>query len=294
MKLDVIVYQYGKVASTSLVTSLNELSGVSAHQCHFFGEEAFRTTITQLCNPNTNDYFFKHSLGQLVENLKAYRLYHQQNRNEDHRCIVLTVAREPFDWFRSLLVQEIEGHMQALRLSLRDKGLAHMTEGQIVTEGVSLIIERIHGALDTVGGNIDELTPSKRRSLDQILPFIDTQDFEAFLFILGRFLLPHWWFQAQFTPEFGVSIADMVDRGQGLLSASTQTGDIYLARYEQLDIAFERLLELENLPHRALVRVNEARDKTFSNEIAGVFQTQRAIELQARSTSAISRTLGYS
>lgn len=40
--LDVIVYRCGKVASTSVLTAVNEMRGVSAHKCHFFGEEAFR------------------------------------------------------------------------------------------------------------------------------------------------------------------------------------------------------------------------------------------------------------
>ena len=293
MDLDVIVYQYGKVASTSLVTTLNKMRGVNAYQCHFFGEEAFRATVTRLCNPDTNDYFFKHSLGQLTENLSAYRLYHQQNRHNGHRCIILTVAREPFDWFRSSLVQEIEGHIPALTLSLRDRGGETMSREQIVTEGLSLLLERIHGALDYVGGRIDDLVPARRRELDQILPFVDTPDFEAFLFILSRFLQPHWWFRTQFTPEFGIAVGDMADRGSGLMGASTETGDIYLARYEQLDSAFERLLELENLPNRGLVRVNEGRSKPFSTEINAVFQTPRALALRGRSQSEISTTLGY-
>ena len=40
--LNVIVYQCGKVASSSLVTTFNKMRGVSAHQCHLFSEEAFR------------------------------------------------------------------------------------------------------------------------------------------------------------------------------------------------------------------------------------------------------------
>ena len=40
--LNVIVYQYGKVASTSLVTTFIKMRGVSAHQCHFFGEDALQ------------------------------------------------------------------------------------------------------------------------------------------------------------------------------------------------------------------------------------------------------------
>ena len=40
--LDVIVYRYGEVASTAMVTAVNEMRGVSAHNCRFLGEEAFR------------------------------------------------------------------------------------------------------------------------------------------------------------------------------------------------------------------------------------------------------------
>ena len=291
--LNVIVYQYGKVASTSLVTTFNKMRGVSAHQCHFFGEEAFRATVTRLCNPDTNDYFFKHSLGQLAENLKAYRLYHRKGPVEGDRCIVLTVAREPFDWFRSSLVQEIEGHIPALTLSLRDRGVESMSTGQIVSEGLVLLLERIRGAIDSVEGGIDALLPAKRRELDQLIPFTDTEDFEAFLFILSRFLQPHWWFRTQFTPEFGIAIADMVDVGGGLLRAPTEKSDVYLARYEQLEANFAQLLELEKLPTRGLVRVNEGHSKQYAAEINAVFETDVAAALKARSCSEITSTLGY-
>ena len=36
-----IVYWWGRVASTSVVTAINEVRGVSAYKCHFLGEEAF-------------------------------------------------------------------------------------------------------------------------------------------------------------------------------------------------------------------------------------------------------------
>jgi hypothetical protein len=115
------------------------MSNVDAYQCHFFGEDAFRATITRLCNADTDDYFFEHSLGQLNENLKAYQLYHQKDRAGGGRCIVLTVAREPFDWFRSSFVQEIEGHIPALSLSLRDQNVDTISQAEIVTEGLALL-----------------------------------------------------------------------------------------------------------------------------------------------------------
>ena len=42
MTPNVIVYQYGKVASASLVTTSIKMRGLSAHQCHFFGEDALQ------------------------------------------------------------------------------------------------------------------------------------------------------------------------------------------------------------------------------------------------------------
>ena len=294
LALNVIVYQYGKVASTSLVDTFNRMPEVTAFQCHFFGEEAFRSTVSRLCSPTINDYFFKHSLGQLTQNLKAYRVYHRAEQTEGDRCIVLTVAREPFDWFRSSITQEIEGHIPALTLSLRDRGVAEMSECEIVVQGLSLLIDRIHLALDTVEGDIDALVPQRRRLLDQVIPFVDTEDFEAFLFILSRFLQPHVWFKTQFTQEFGIEVSDMHPVGEGLFKAESDKSPIYLARYEQLKEAFCTLVTLEGMAYEPLSEVNRGDSKLFAVEISDTFKSDAAQRLKERSRSEITRLLGYS
>ena len=294
MALNVIVYQYGKVASTSLVDTFNRMRDVTAFQCHFFGEEAFRATVTRLCSPHINEYFFKHSLGQLVENLKAYRVYQQSGPSSNDRCIVLTVAREPFDWFRSSVTQEIEGHLPALKLSLRDREVALSSDRDNLIEGLHLLIERIHLALDTVGGDIDALVPDRRRLLDQIMPFTDTEDFEAFLFLLSRFLQPHVWFRTQFSQELGISVHDMLPVAPGLFRAAGERCNVYLARYEELQSAFSSLLELEQLQSKRLSRVNEGQGKEFAAEISEVFNSDAAQRLKTRSRSEITQLLGYS
>jgi len=291
--LNVIVYQYGKVASTSLVTTLNKLRNVTAHQCHFFGEAAFRSTVTRLCDPGTNDYFFKHSLGQLTRNLKAYRLYHSQQASANTRSVVLTIAREPFDWFRSSLIQEMDGHFSGLALSLSDRQGATSSRERIVREGLALLIERIHKALDSVDGDIDALTLAKRRELDQILPFVNTQDFEAVLFLLSRFLTPHWWFRTQFQAEFDIKIAEMEDLGEGLRVSHTPQGAVYLARYEELETAFAKFLVAEGLSPKRLARKNRGYKKKLSSVISESFETERALELKARSRSEMTQLLGY-
>lgn len=293
MTLNVIVYQYGKVASTSVVATLNKLRNVTAHQCHFFGEAAFRSTVTRLCDPGTNDYFFNHSLGQLTQNLKAYRLYHARSASANARSVVLTVAREPFDWFRSSLIQEMDGHIWDLALSLSDRQGATDSRERIVREGLALLIERIHGALDSVDGDIDALTLPKRRELDQVLPFVNAQDFEAFLFLLSRFLTPHWWFRTQFHREFEIKIAEMEDLGDGLRVSQASRGAVYLARYEELETAFAKFLAVEGLSPKRLVRKNRGDKKQLSSLINESFETERALELKARSRSEVTQLLGY-
>lgn len=291
--LNVIVYQYGKVASTSLVATLNKFRHVTAYQCHFFGEAAFRSTVTRLCDPSTNDYFFNHSLGQLANNLKAYRLYHAQSASANARSAVLTVAREPFDWFRSSLIQEMDGHISGLALSVSDRQSETGNRERIVREGLALLIERIHSALDSVDGDIDALTLPKRRELDQVLPFVNAQDFEAFLFLLSRFLTPHWWFRTQFQKEFDIKIGEMEDLGEGLRVSQAARGAVYLARYEELETAFAKFLAVEGLSPKRLVRKNRGYKKKLSNLIHESLATERAVELKARSRSEMTQLLGY-
>ena len=93
--------------------------------------------------------------------------------------------------------------------------------------------------------------------------------------------------------EPGTDIHDMVNEGQGLRSQRTVRGNVYLARYEQLESAFARLLELESLPARRLRWVNEAHKKPLSEEVSAAFQTEPALALKARTRSEITEALGY-
>ena len=64
---------------------------------------------------------------------------------------------------------------------------------------------------------------TKRRGLDQLVTFTDTGELVAYLLTPTRFLQPHWWFRTQFTPEFGVAIADFVNLGVGHTSRQSLT-----------------------------------------------------------------------
>ena len=56
----VIVYQFGKVASTSLVNALNKCPRIEAHQSHFLGESALQRIIPIAVGRGTSAYFHEH------------------------------------------------------------------------------------------------------------------------------------------------------------------------------------------------------------------------------------------
>ena len=86
---------------------------------------------------------------------------------------------------------------------------------------------------------------------------------------------------------------EMSDVGQGFFKVHSASGDVYLARYEELEDAFDNFLALEHLPSKRLIRINKGHRKKFSSEIRAGFKTSSALELKARSHSELTRLLGY-
>ena len=131
-----IVYQYGKVGSTSLVAALNRLENVEAFQSHFLGQDAFFDTIKRLLTAGLDDYFFENSLGQLVANIKVYRHFiNKYHGVSEERLTVLTACREPFDRFRSAVTQDIQGHLTSLRAMLDKRGIVHEQDHETIGRG---------------------------------------------------------------------------------------------------------------------------------------------------------------
>ena len=289
---NVIVYQYGKVASTSLVSALNELEEVRAYQCHFLGYEAFQSIVQRLCNPKLDDYFFEHSLGQLAHNIQAYRYYLRRNEPNSDPCTILSIAREPFDWFRSSLIQEIEGHLPYLKLSVELNNLDCKNDADVVLRGVTLFMERLDLTLNAAP-TLDQLTVQVRRGLRDSIHFANDDDFEGYLFLLGRFLMPHFWFKTQFPTAMGISLNDMESIGEGLFGSSTSKGPVYLMKFEQMNDAFSLLLKLEDLGEVKLTRENESQSKPFAEEIRRVLLSNLGESIRKRAVSETSMLLGY-
>ncbi|MAT93058.1 MAG: hypothetical protein CME59_10700 [Halioglobus sp.] len=289
----IIVYQYGKVGSTSITAALNGLRGVEAHQCHFLGEQAFADTLRRLVNPELSDYFFEHGSGQLLQNLRVYR-YFQRREIDADPVTVLTLAREPFDWFRSAIAQDIGEHLAALRRMLEVRDAAPASEAEVVTEGVPLLLGRLLEAVQHFG-SVDAMCEGARYpELRSGLDHADLADFRAFMFFVNTFLRPHLWYQSHFEPAIGVSLSALQPLASGALCARQAWGGVYLVRYESLQQGFRAMLEDIGLPADAkLPQRNLGAHKPLAAELAAAFRSQAAARLEAVCHSRDTRALGY-
>lgn len=288
-----IVYQYGKVGSTSIIEALNRRRGIEAYQSHFLGEAAFSDTLRRLMNPDVSDYFFDHSAGQLLENLRIYRHYLRREIGDD-ALTVITLAREPFDWFRSGISQDIQQHLISLKLMLDKRHIPYDNASEAVTAGLKLLFQRLLQAIQHFG-SLDQMCNGKRYAeLRKALTHSDQEDFQSFMFFVNIFLRPHLWFRTHFSPALGVSLSDMSTLACGAYKNTQDWGNIYLLKYEQLEESFpEVMIDLGYESKFKLPRRNVGRNKPFADELESIFKSGGAAQLKALCHSQDTRLLGY-
>jgi hypothetical protein len=287
-----IVYQYGKVASTALTNALNKIDNVDAYQCHFMGLPAFQSILERLCQPDLDDYFYEHSKGQLLNNLDCLRFFNVRERSPD-KLTIISLAREPFGWFKSAIRQEIEGHLSALTHALQANGIVAETSEDVVEKGLLLLLNRIRETVERVE-SVDDLTVEYRLQLNQQQTFADDKDFQDYLFLLGRFVMPHVWFKTQFAPQMAFSIETMAPfRDCGFIK-SLSWGNVYLLRFEALQQAYTALLNHEGFTeHPELLAENEGHEKLYTDAIDKAFSSDAATWLAGHTHSSFSTFFGY-
>ena len=287
-----IVYQYGKVGSTSLVNALNTLPESQAFQSHFMGKDAFTATLARLQDPMLPEYFFEHSAGQLIENLRIFRHFSRRDISDD-KLTIISVAREPFDWFRSCISQDIAQHLASFRATLQQKNITHTDDADVLEQGMTLLFRRLLQAIEYFG-SVDALCQGKRYTLHKHINIPDPNDFKNFMFLLNIFLRPHTWFNSHLEKEMNCEIRTMAPLGSTALCHRQSWGNIYLLRYESLSEGFQLVLDdLEYSKEISLPHSNVSKHKPFSAELDAIFSLPEALELQVLCHSKDTKYLGY-
>lgn len=284
-----VVYQMGKVASTAIVEALNTLPAVTALQSHFLGNAALRDIVPTMTSPTTSDYFFHHQRGQLLRNLETTRSMQSIMAGHDPRHLVtLSMTRDPVDWARSSLLQDMDGYVDDLcALAPPDLvGLEARLEAGLV-RALATLAEGM-AAYRTPEGYLAGLrqpdSPPRR------LTATWTQPQRHILTMLMR---PINWFEAHYVVFLGHKVSEMAQDGPLRVLESGRIRHVVL-RYEDLTDAFPRFCELAfgQVPN---LRVrNGSGSKRFAAAVDRAFATPEAAALAtALRRSDYARLHGY-
>lgn len=294
MKTLAVVYQFGKVASTSLVATLNEIENVEATQSHFLGRAALTSIFQTLTRPETSDYFFEHQLGQLIHNTGLTRRLDKISSGEaDERLLVMSLTRDPLAWFRSSIVQDIKGYLPQFQKFLTRLDIPYENESELVKLALTRSMSIFETLLSRNGG-VDAAISAL--ASDPVQTFANTAiesdpDMKRVFYMMLR---PFTWFSDHFERSLGVRVGDMTP-SDGILSYSNGYGDYFIFKYENLETAFPLCLNrlgFQQVP--ALKAKNVSVDKYLAKEIESAFSSPAAQRLNRQfQQSEYARRFGY-
>jgi hypothetical protein len=290
-----IVYQFGKVASTSIVATLDDLDGVTAVQSHFLGEAALSAVIPTITGAQVSPYFFKHQLGQFVENVRITRRMNRIRAGKtNERLLVISLSRNPLEWIRSSIVQDIQGYLPILKSLLKSQNIEAVDEQEIVVKGLAHIISTTAHILEREGGvdNCLKRMQEKDGSVFENTSFASNLDSRRIFYMILR---PFDWFEKHFQKALNVHPSQM-NKIDGAHELSDQTTNYIIIRYEDLERTLPAYLKANNMPtFTELKRENTSGVKPFAQECADAFKTDDAQILDAFfCDTRYAQTFGYS
>lgn len=276
-----IVYQFGKVASTSLVNTLRKEPSLEVQQSHFLGEDALKRIIPIAVAKSTNAYFHEHLRGQLLANVElTYKLNRVLSGEGAMKAKIISLSRNPIDWFRSGIQQDIIGYREDL-LNLAQPEANDGDEGALLQRGLVDALQRIADIIEKKGGvtaTVDEFHEIGGKAMLE-RDGEDAPQIVRRLFFLA--LRPLTWFEEHFRPCFGLALSDF-DRREGFWLASRDRADFALLRYEDIETSLGPAVAALGLPRVGpLLRDNVSKTKPYAADVTKAFASVPAARLGA-------------
>lgn len=283
----VVVYQFGKVASTSVVNAINSAPGFHAIQSHILGADSLTKVVPYICDPNTSEYSAQVEFDQLAEAFKTTRMLNlmRAGKGPRKRLVLVTLVREPLSWFRSAILQDLPRYMVLFRGISRSLGLgdpeaepnALSASFLVAIRWLSQVVERIDD-IAWVQWNDGRL----RSAIDVVVPEELHHEFLSLFFVMLR---PLRWFETHYTPATGISLGEFKPYRRGMWKRDPDWVNAYLIRYEDLNEAYLALRDDLGLPREAVLpRDNVSSSKPYSDLAAQAFASVESDRLR--------RTLG--
>lgn len=292
----VAVYQYGKVGSTAITASLNKWKNIESVQTHFLGEKHLIESLKATINPQLPPYFFQHRYGQLIQNIKTTRTInsYKAGLTSDPKLSIITLTRDPMSWFRSCILQDIEGYLPFFRRLALHQGPADASDHQAIVGGLHYFFQKAIIILESMG-DIDTFF-KKNSNFSKVAKTHDLEwinhNIKTFFAMMMR---PNTWFQEHFSHYLDVKITDFQQCSPDWFKFDSKWAKLYLIKYERLQEAFPEVARDIELPAGiTLSPENISESKKFSAAVAEGFDCDEARFLtHAIKTTELQRFLGY-
>lgn len=284
----------GKVASTSIVATLNEIDGIEAVQAHFLGEKSLSSIVPEITSPDLSEYFFCHSLGQFIENMKVTRRINMVRAGKipGERLLVISLSRDPVEWARSSIVQDIKGYLPTLKSLCDSAKLNYITDAEAVSTGLHYLVHQSCDLLVKFGG-IDKFFSSQRTYAERFEGTIfdgNTDTSSIFLMLLR----PASWFDSHFEPSLSIHLKDMT-KNDSTWSAVQNHAHFVIVRYEDMAEKLPKWLGSSGLCNiTRFKRENLSEAKEHAAEVASVFKSDAGERFKTvYSDTRYSKFFGY-
>lgn len=258
----IVVYQMGKVGSTSICEALNK-RGLETHQTHFLDFKTFHDAIDRFRSPFLTPPECHHISEQLKQNL-LLRQDINRRRHAGETIQIITLVREPFSWYLSNLVQNLFAMEQPLRRWLRE---VHNRENDTLDKAdFRLFFEELaQRQAGVIATGDDDLLAACRAGFKSAA----RNPAQFFYSEVTKLLRPHLWLDTHFHPLTEIDLYDHPFDAQGQRMRVTEQGfDILLLKFEGLAENAASIGNFCDLDDFVLVRENISRGKPAEQAVS--------------------------
>ncbi len=256
---DVIVFQMGKVASTAICNALNN-AGIQAEQSHFLTENSIIEMAKRLTNPAINDFFAKHTEGQLIANSTLLRKINRfkQNQSPTEKIKIITLCRDPLNWYQSEFIQNFQGYFQEINTWLNDNSLCSDTQNE--SERLRFFFTIAFEIADSI--TIPMTEAEYKIELYKRIGKKGLTQAGCLAKHIVKFLHPIKWFPDQFEPVFGIDLLEYtLSSSNPTRRISNSFADILLLRYENISTQSSEFAKFCDLPSIDIPIKNSSKNK---------------------------------
>ena len=277
---EAVVYQMGKVGSTSIVASLNS-AGVSAYQSHFLDTASFHQAIDKFDLPNSiSEQAANHLSIQLQRNLVLRNKVKQYQTNtppREDKLGIITLVRDPLNWYFSNLAQNFYQVETNLRNWLESEDL--------LVKGQDLDVSHIHHLFTEVFSCFDKIIPDMDRDHANLIQAAykeasKTKEGVLYRFIYGQVAELNriqFWYDKHFLPVFNHDLLRYTfPAADGYATHSIENIDILLLKFEELNSLHQVIADFCGLSSFRMKFLNESKNKTIGQLVSNA---KKSIEI---------------